>query len=204
MKRLLEYFSLSVSAADAAWKVFAFLVIAAGSTTAGVLAAGSALLGSAGWLVWFSVAVAAGLAFCLMLYLVAAASQARAAASLSTAMASRPNVVNPLAKSFEDMVIPIESLKLPGMQVHEYKSFQRCKFVGPGAMAFLGGTFVMSRFNNIGQVLTLPEEVSITGITVLKECTLQDCEFITVSILVPKQTAEQMKKSIPGIQIAVS
>ena len=202
MKKILDYFQLSASAAELAWKLFTFAVLAAGGTTAGVLAAGTSLFQSAGWLAWFAIGIAAALSFAAILYLVSAASRARAAAALSTAMASRPSGVNPLAKSFEDLIIPIESLKLPGQPVHEYKSFRRCKFVGPGALALLGGTFIKSGFNNSGHILTLPDKTFITGITVLKECTVEDCEFITVTILVPKNVAEEFRNKVPGILIA--
>jgi len=202
MKQLLEYLKLSASAAEIAWKAFTFIVLAAGGTTAGILAAGSELFRETGWLAWFAIGVAAALSFATILYLVSAASRARAEAALSTAMASRPSSVNPLAKSFEDLVIPIESLKLPGQPVHEYKSFRRCKFVGPGALALLGGTFVRSEFNNSGHILTLPDNTFITGITVLKECTVENCEFITVTILVPKNVAEEFKSKVPGLLVA--
>lgn len=202
MKKLIEYLSLSASAAEVAWKVFAFVVVAAGGTTAGVLAAGTELFRRLGPLSWFGVAVLAALILAAALYLVAAASSARASAALATALSSRPSMVNPLLKSFEDLIIPVESLRLPGTPVHEYKSFRRCKFVGPGALALLGGTFVRSGFNNAGHVLLLPDQVFLTGITVLKGCTVEDCEFISVTLLVPKQVAVEMEKSIPGMQVA--
>lgn len=202
MKQLFDYLKLSASTTELAWKLFTFIVVAAGGTTAGVLAAGSILFGQAGWLAWFGIGLLAALAFALIVYLVAAATKARASAAFSTAMASRPSAVNPLQKSFEDLIIPIESLKLPCTPVHEYKSFRRCKFVGPGALALLGGTFVRSGFNNSGHILTLPEQAFITGITVLKECTVEDCEFFSVTIMVPKNIAATMAASVPGIQVA--
>lgn len=202
MKQWLDYIKLSASAAETAWQIFTFVVIATGGTAAGVLASGSALFLDAGWIAWFGIGLVSALAFALSLYLVSAASKARADAALSTAMASHPSAVNPLAKSFEDLVIPIESLKLPSLPVHEYKSFRRCKFVGPGAVAISGGTFVQSTFNNIGHILPLPDKIFITGITVLKDCTVEDCEFINVTILLPSQAAEMMKKSVPGVLVA--
>jgi hypothetical protein len=202
MKKWLDYLKLSASAADSAWKLFTVIVLATGGTTAAVLAKSSALFREAGWLIWFAIGLLAALAFGILLYLVSAASRARAEAALSTALASRPSAVNPLAKSFEDLVIPIESLKLPGLNVHEYKSFRRCKFVGPGALALLGGHFVQSNFINIGHILPLPDKIFITGITVLKDCTVENCEFLTVTILVSRNEAETMKKALPGIQIA--
>ena len=120
MKHIIDYLKLSASAAELAWKLFAFIVVAAGGTTAGVLAAGSTLFGQAGWLGWFGIGILGAFAFSLIVYLVAAAAKARASAAFSTALASRPSSVNPLLKSFEDLIIPIESLKQPGTPVHEY------------------------------------------------------------------------------------
>jgi len=202
MKKLLEFLKLSASTAELAWKLFTFVVVLAGGTTAGVLAAGTDLFQKAGPLAWFSIGVAIALVFAVILYLVAASSRARAEASFTTALASRPSSINPLQKSFEDLVISIESLRLPGSPVHEYKSFRRCKFVGPGALALLGGTFVRSGFHNTGHILTLPDNIFLTGISVLKDCTVEDCEFFTVTLLVPKASAQSMA-AIPGIQIAI-
>ena len=202
MKKLLEYLKLSANATELAWKVFTFAVVAAGGTTAGVLAAGSDLFRNAGPLAWLAVSIVAALVFAVVLYLVAAAASARASATLTTALASRPSSVNPLLSNFEDLVIPIEALRLPGISVHVHKSFRRCKFVGPGALALLGGTFVRSNFNNPGHLIPLPEEIFLTGITALRGCTVEDCEFYSVTLLVPKQMASTFESSVPGVQVA--
>lgn len=202
MKKLFEYLKLSASAAELAWKVFTFVVVAAGGTTAAVLAAGSELFKNAGPLAWLAVAITAALVFAMVLYLVAAASSARASAMLTTALSSRPSSINPLLRNFEDLVIPIEALRLPGMSVHDHKSFRRCKFVGPGALALLGGTFVRSNFNNIGHLIPLPEEIFLTGITALRGCTVEDCDFYSVTLLVPKEMASTFESAVSGVQVA--
>lgn len=202
MKKLFEYLKLSATAAELAWKIFTFGVVVTGGTTAAALAAGTDFFKNLGPLAWLAVAIVAALAFAIILYLVAAAASARASATLTTALASRPSSVNPLLSNFEDLVIPIEALRLPGISVHDHKSFRRCKFVGPGALALLGGTFLRSSFNNPGHLLPLPEEVFLTGVTALRGCTVEDCGFYSVTLLVPKQMVSTFESSIPGVQVA--
>jgi hypothetical protein len=91
---------------------------------------------------------------------------------------------------------------LPGKQVHEHKQFKRCKFVGPGAVALMGGTFVRSGFYEIGHILTVPDNIYITGITVLVNCTVEDCEFYQTTVVVPRAQADALRQ-IPGVQVAL-
>ena len=203
MKKILEWLRLSVSTADFAWKVVTFIVVAGGGTTAGFLAASSNLL-QAWWgpLAWFSIAIVASFAIALIVYLVRSAQRAGAEAAIATAMAMKPSSVNPLLTSFSDLVIPMESLHLPGKQMHQHKQFRRCKFVGPGAVALIGGTFVRIAFNDSGHILIIPDNTIVTGITVFENCTVEDCEFFRVALLIPRGAAAQFSQ-IPGAQIAM-
>lgn len=202
MKKILEFLKLSTTAAELSWKVFTFVVVFAGSTTASVLAAGTELFQQLGPLAWFAVAVVAALLFTLILYLFTMSVRARAEANLATALSAKPSPINPLNRSFEDLIIPIEALRLPGASLHERKHFRRCKFVGPGALAFLGCHFVKIGFHDAGHILTIPDGTLITGICALKECTIEECEFFAVTLLVPRLDAE-VYKAIPGAQVAI-
>ncbi len=201
MKKLLGLIKTSASTAELLWKIFTFLVVLSGGTTATVLAAGTTLFGNAGPIAWMGIGLIFSLAFGLTLFLVAGAFKAKAEGVLLTSLSSKSSSINPLQRSFEDLIIPIEALRLPGASIHEYKHFRRCKFVGPGAIAILGGTFVKGNFNNIGHVLTLPEEIFLTGVTALKNCTVEECDFYSVTILVPRKSADSFK-TVPGIKIA--
>lgn len=202
MKKLLEYFKLTVWTADFAWKAFTFIVVAAGGTTAGVLASGLQIFATFGWLAWFGIGLLAALTTALTVYLVRAAQRSAAEAVLANALAAKSTQINPLHSSFSDAIIHLSDLHLPGKQVHQHKQFKRCKFVGPGAIALLGGTFVRSGFYETGHVLTVPENTLITGITVLLNCTVEDCEFYQTTLLIPRAQADALRQ-VPGIQIAL-
>jgi hypothetical protein len=203
MNKFFKYLRLSVWTADLAWKVVTFVVVTAGGTTAGILAASSQLFHAWGALAWFAVGIIAAVAISLIVFLVRAAQRAAAEAALATAMATKPSSVNPLLTSFSDQVIPMAALHIPGRQVHQHKQFRRCKFVGPGALALLGGTFVNSSFKEAGHVLTIPENTVITGITVFENCTVEDCEFFQITLLIPRASAAQFAAGIPGASIAM-
>ena len=203
MKKILEYMRLSVSTADLAWKLVTFVVVTGGGTTAGLLAASSQMFRAWGPLAWFGIAIIAALSISLIIFLVRASQRAGAEAAHATAMASKPSTVNPLLTSFADQVIPMESLHLPGRQVHQHKQFRKCKFVGPGALALLGGTFVNSSFNESGHILTIPDNTMLTGITVFENCTVEDCEFFRVTIMIPRASAPQFAAGLPGAPIAM-
>jgi hypothetical protein len=105
--------------------------------------------------------------------------------------------INPLDEAFKDKVIPMEVLKLPTLQLHENKHFKRCKFVGPSAVVVLGGNWIRTGFLECGDVIILPDNVKLSGVTVLKNCTVEECEFIRVTIFCDKNTAHGFA-SIPG------
>ena len=138
----------------------------------------------------------------LIIYLFRAAELAAAQAALATAFASRPSYVNPLLTSFAELIIPMATLHLPREQLHQRKQFRRCKFVGPGALTLLGGTIVRCSFKESGHVLTVPDHTMLTGVTVFEGCTIEDCEFIAVTIIIPRSMASQLAEGIPGVQIA--
>ena len=113
-------------------------------------------------------------------------------------------IVNPLEDSFKDLVIPLEALKLPRVQLHERKRFTRCKFIGPGALTFIGGTFVSSTFIECGDVIAIPNKTLMTGVIGLSDCIVEDCEFLHTTILLSENDAANFVKSVPGTKLAGS
>jgi hypothetical protein len=202
MKKFLDSFKLTVWTAEFTWKIVTFLIITAGGTTAGFLASGLAIFHSLGLLAWFGIGLLAALVTALIIYLVRAAQRASAEAAVATAIAAKSTQINPLMANFADSIIRIADLHIPGKQVHEHKQFRRCKFVGPGAIALIGGTFHHSSFYEIGHILTIPDNTFVTGITVLMNCTVEDCEFFQTTILIPRSQADALQK-IPGVQVAL-
>lgn len=202
MKKFLDNVKLTVWTAEFVWKILTFMIVAAGGTTAGLLAAGLETFRGYGWFALYSVGLLAALVVALIIYIVRASQRASAEAMLNTAMAGRSTNINPLAGNFADEIIYISDLCLPGKQVHEHKQFRRCKFVGPGAVCLMGGTFVRNGFYEIGHILTIPENTTVSGITVLKNCTVEDCEFFRTTLIIPRVQA-QIFSQIPGCVVAM-
>lgn len=103
---------------------------------------------------------------------------------------AKANIINPLDSSFKDRIIPLETLKLPTIQLHENKHFKGCKFVGPSSLVILGGTIHHNDFRECGDFIALPDKVFLTGMLVFKNCTIEDCEFLRVTIFSDINTAK--------------
>lgn len=185
MKRLLEWVALfdsTLSAAEWIWRLLALAILATGGTAAGLLAKDTAALQDFGPLLWAAIGLLVALLMALTLYLVKRANLESAQAEYTRAVATQKRATNPLQESYRDEVIHLEDLRLPGKQLHENKHFKRCKIVGPGAIAILGGTYVDSGFIDCGDVIVLPDNAYLTGIIALKNCTVEQCEFFRVTI----------------------
>ena len=114
-----------------------------GSGTAGaLLARADPFFKSLGPVYWLGVGLGTALAAALVLFFVKSANHKQSLADLNVALATPRNTINPLAHTFTDLIIAVEDLRLPTSQIHENKLFKRCKFVGPAAIAILGGTYV--------------------------------------------------------------
>lgn len=188
------FFESNLSAADWAWRIATFLVIAGGGTTAGLLARGTELFREAGLLAWFAIGLAAAFFIALIFLFVKIGHQQSAEASYMQSLAQVRSRVNPLSDSFSDLVISLPDLYLPRLQVHSNKQFKRCKLVGPGAIALMGGSFIKSTFSETGSVIVIPEKTMLTGVLVLDNCTVEYCEFIGITLLTGKDGAEHFKK----------
>jgi hypothetical protein len=130
----------------------------------------------------------------LVVFLVKAASRQAAQAEYILAMSRIERRTNPLLESFVDQPIALEDLRLPGKQVHENKQFKRCKFIGPGAIAILGGTYNQVGFLECGNIVALPEGVYLTGIVVLLNCTVENCEFYRTTVFTTVQVGQEFKR----------
>src|SRR5882757_3109731 len=136
---LTEIFETNLSAAEWTWRIFTFLVVVGGGTTAGLLARGTELFSAAGPIGWFTIAIGSAILFSTIFFLVNASRRQSAEATYMQALSQPKSRVNPLAESFSDQVIYLPDLYLPRRQVHTNKQFKRCKIVGPAAIAMLGG-----------------------------------------------------------------
>ena len=196
MKKLFEWtglFESNLSAAEWAWRLITLAIVAGGGTTAALLARGTELFLSAGPLAWAAVGLLSALLVALVFLLMKLGYKQTAEAEYLRSLSAPKSQVNPMAESFTDLVIHLPDLYLPRRQVHSHKQFKRCKLVGPGAIAMLGGTYVRTSFAEAGSPIVLPENTMLTGVLVLENCTVEDCEFIGITLLINKPAGEAFK-----------
>jgi hypothetical protein len=197
---VISVFEEGLSAAEWAWRIVVFVFVGAGGTVTAFVAKADPVLKELGPIYWIGVGAIAALVISVILYLIKSSQLKQSEADLNRALAVPRSTINPLLNSFTDSIIPVEDLRLPRTQLHENKHFLRCKFVGPAALAILCGIYVRSNFLDSGDVIALPENVALSGIVVLKNCTVEDCEFIRTTILVDQVTAKGIA-AVPGAQV---
>ena len=149
LKKLFDWlgiFEKNLSAAEWVWRFVTFAVVAGGGTSAGLLAKSSALFASAGPLAWFAIGTAGAVIIALIFFLVKLGNRQSSEADYLRAMSLRESPINPVLASFTDRIIHVHDLYLPRRQVHSNKQFKRCTFVGPGAIAILGGSYIRTNF----------------------------------------------------------
>lgn len=205
MKKILDsvtIFNTGMSFFDWAWKLLTIAVIGGGGTVGGFLASDSPFFKELGMLAWVSIGFLCAILIAAIFYLIKSAENQSAQAEYTRIVSQPKSHVNPLQESFKDLVIPVEELRVPGVQVHENKHFKRCSFVGPAAIALMGGSFIRTGFNETGDIIPLPNNTLLTGIIVLKNCTVEDCNFYRTTLMVSEDQAEHMAQAVPGMKIA--
>lgn len=183
-------------------KILAFILIFFGTTVSAFWARTSKELNDMGPFIWMIVTISTALILTLIIYVINLSFKIRAQANLATveanhiAILSTPRSrINPLEEVFSDLIIDIPDLYLPLLQLHENKVFTRCKIVGPGAIAIMGGTIAKNKFIHCGDFIVLPDNSLLTGILVFKNCTFQNCEIIQVTVTGSSKIIEDLKKS---------
>ncbi|ELB2228209.1 hypothetical protein QNZ76_002969 [Vibrio parahaemolyticus] len=193
-------FENGLSAAEWVWRIVTVVFIGSSGAITGFLAKADPVLKDLGPIYWVSIGVITSVFVALVLFLIKSSILKQSQADYHAALSVPKNSVNPLQDSFTDTIIPLEDLRLPTLQLHEHKHFKRCKFVGPGAVAIMGGSYVNSGFNECGDVIVLPEDVYLTGIVVFRNCTVESCEFIRTTVFVDQHTGQGFK-NVPGISV---
>lgn len=198
--KAISFFESGLSAAEWAWRITVFILIGTSGTVTAFVAKADPLLKALGPVYWIGTGVIIAFLVSFIFFLIKSAQLKQAEADLNRSLSIPRSTINPLANSFADSIIPVEDLRLPRVQLHENKHFLRCKFVGPAALAIQGGTYVRSNFLESGDVIALPDNVMLSGVVVLKNCTVEDCEFIRTTILVDQVTAKRMA-AVPNAQV---
>ncbi len=195
-------FSTGMSTVDWIWKLLTILVIGGSGTTTALLAADSPFFKEFGELGWGMVGLVCAVIITLIFYLIKSADCKSAYAEYTRAVSQPKNHINPLLDSFKDQIIPIEELRVPGMQVHENKHFKDCSFVGPAAVALVGGTFVNTNFTETGDLIPVPDNTHLTGVILLRNCTVENCNFYRTTLMVSERQAKQIAAAVPGLKVA--
>jgi hypothetical protein len=159
-----------------------------------LLARGTALFEAAGPLAWFAIALLSAGTIALIFFLIRLGYKQSAEARYMQALAQPRGAINPLSESFADQAIYLPDLYLPRRQVHSNKQFKRCRLVGPGAIAMIGGSYIHTTFMEAGSSIVLPDKTILSGVLVLENCIVEDCEFIGITLLVNKQAGEEFQK----------
>jgi len=180
----ISVFATGLSAAEWAWRIITVVFIGGSGTVSAFIAKADPLFRELGAVYWIGVGIIVSLTVTLVFYSIKCTSLKQAEADYLRVMSIPKHTINPLADSFKDLIIPVEDLRLPRTQSHENKHFKRCKFVGPASLALAGGQTLSSDFIECGDIVALPEGVEMTGITLLLNCTIENCEFIRTSIFV--------------------
>lgn len=193
-------FETGLSATEWVWRIVMLLFVGGSGTLTALIAKTDPFLEDLGPIYWISVGLVTALVISLILFLVKWSQLKNSESILNNTMAIPRSTINPLAHNFSDAIIPVEDLRLPTRQLHENKHFKRCKFVGPAALAIQGGTYVNSKFNECGDVIALPNNTLLSGIIVLRNCAVEDCEFIRTTIFADQNTAKEFA-GIPGARV---
>ena len=198
----MNIFATTMSAADWAWKLATVFIIGGSGTVTGFFASKSSYFQPFGMLLWIFIGLIGAIGVAVILYLVRAAQNQMAMAEYTLSVSQPKSRINPLLDSFQDLIIPVEELRIPGIQVHENKHFKRCQFVGPAAIALIGCRMVNSKFIECGDVIPIPINTLLTGIIALKNCTVEGSIFHRTTIMVSEDDAKNMADSVPGIKVA--
>ena len=192
----ISIFETGLSAAEWAWRIITLIFIGGSGTVTAFMAKADPLLSQLGPVYWVAVGIITALVVALIFYFIKSANLRQAEADFNRAMAVPRHSINPLSESFKDLIIAEEDMRLPTLQLHENKQFKHCQFIGPAAIAILGGTYVNSSFKDCGDIVALPKDVWLTGIIVLKNCTVENCEFIRTTIFTDQNTAKGIAENL--------
>lgn len=67
----------------------------------------------------------------------------------------------------------------------------------------MGCRMIKTNFIDGGDIIPLPKNTVLTGIIVLKNCTVEDSEFYRTTMMISEEDAKQMAaSSIPGVKVA--
>lgn len=183
VNKFFSFFDRGLTWADLLWRLVTFIIVLFGGTTAALLAKASELFKGSSPFVWLTIGIFSTLILSSVFCLINISRKQAANAKYLSLLSSPISTINPLMNTFEDKIIKLSDLQLPLNQIHKFKHFRRCKIVGPGTIAMLGGTYSNSGFINCGDIIMVPEHTFLTGVIGLDSCTIESCELIDITII---------------------
>lgn len=192
----------TISTAQYIAQFFQWLLILGGGGMSGIAALSSPSAESLGLVFPIGVFVIVSLALALIFWLFQSARARAISADVERMLSAGQRTINPLENHFEDQIIPIGDLRLPGRQVHAHKTFLRCHFVGPGVIAFMGGTLKDSTLNENGSIIAYDMPVILIGPTVLEDCIVRECHFYRVQLMMPREQTNAFRQE--GMEVHIS
>lgn len=188
-------FDTGLSLADKLSGLFFFVFVTASSTATAFLAKLDPVLKMLGPVYWVAVGLGTAVLLSLMLCLLRSASYRKSKARYYDRLSVPRGLINPLEDSFKDVIVFVEDLRLPSLQVHDGKKFKRCKIVGPGTLYISGGFYRGVNFNSAGDILAVPDGTRLTGVVALENCNVEECEFNSVTILTDQGTGRDFSEA---------
>lgn len=179
------------------------ILVGAGTLLVTTLAAVSKFLRPYGALGWAAAAIVTLLLLSLIYAVYAWAMDRVATSNYKHMLTGLTPTVNPMATNFEDQRISIAEFFHPLSVVHQGKTFRRCEFIGPGAIAFLSHTNVFEP-NMIACDLVAVKTAPIHTAAGFERSQFDRCRFINLTVFLPEHLVKgiltEMKSDQP-IQI---
>jgi hypothetical protein len=199
----ISIFGSTASAIQVVGSLISIFLVGGGGIMSYLFAEDAPLLAPLGAVGWVASGVLVSLLVAIVLWIFALTNKANADARYLEMMALRDGQIDPSQKHFSNRTIPVHDLNLPSLSLHEDKLFEDCVFGGPGALMILGGKIDHNEFTELGTVIALAEDVSITGIPALKECTIKRSKFHRVTLLCDQKTGRALElegAKVSGLQ----
>ncbi|MDV7579288.1 hypothetical protein ACLN6O_10630 [Acinetobacter sp. PVC-6A] len=183
VKKIFGFLDRGVSWAEIIWKVIAFSIVLLGGTTTAFLAKVSDLFKNYSLFISVLIGILTAFLLTLLFYFINLARKSSAEIDYLNKLSQPSSAINPLSENYENRVIKLSDLQLPLNSPHQNKFFKRCQIIGPGSIFILSGSYSNTQFINCGDVILVPEGVRLAGIIILKNCMLDQCTLIDITII---------------------
>lgn len=155
-------------------------------------ASASAWLNIYGPIAWVFAGFSGALAFLLAFLIYSIMRERLSRARLAEKRAESSTRINPLDDHFVKQVINVSDIFSNYHQVLKNKDFRDCRFVGPMVVAFGRNVTMNTPYMNDCNFIAVEDGV-IRGVVAFENSTFRDCEFDSVTFVVPKNLAKMIR-----------